>query len=131
MSKVGSQQLGILFYLYAIHLKKGGVTPVRGKIDLLHNIVSVIAALLESEKKQDTMDYMEIEGIFEEIEKLEKEYDVNIEYQPWALEARQDCEIAIHKLFRKAVRIAILNDLLDLSYLNTITADMTHIEEGL
>jgi len=128
MSKVGSQQLGILFYLYALHLKRGGIMQVRGKIDLLHNIASIISALLESEEKKESSDYDEMEKIFSAIEDLERRYEVDIEYQPWALEDRQIFEIKIHKLFRAVMRIALLNELLDLSYLKVIQADMSQME---
>jgi len=130
MSKVGSQQLGVLFYLYALHLKKGGITPVRGKIDLLHNIAAIISALLESEGKEMSSDYDEMETIFSDIEDLERGYEVDIEYQPWALEARQEFEIKIHKLFRAVTRISLMNELLDLSYLKVIQADMSQMERG-
>ena len=128
MSKVGSQLLGMEFYLYSTHLRKGGINAIRGKIDLLHNLTSTISALMISEDKTLSKDFTKIENTFDDIKELDEKYDTNMEFQSWAIGERNKVEIKIHELFREVKRIALNNDLLDLSYLQIINADMSQIK---
>jgi hypothetical protein len=127
MSKTGSRLLTWKLVLYNRNLWDPRTYPLWSEIKLLHSLLATLKAF--SDKEDLELDGLD--NLLEDIKDCTKSYYIDIEFKEWGIADRVKLELQIQEIYMAIECLALTHDLLDISYLEGVKADFSHLDKGI